>query len=220
MLKGLIFDFDGLLIDTEYAWYPIYKDYLYEKHSYTLLMEDFLICIGSGDNQLLDILQDEIGTAFDREHFHDFKYPKFIEATSQLPIKEGALDLLQEAKEQGLKIAIATSSRHPHAEKHLKRWGILDMFDVIITRDDVEFAKPEPDLFLKAVEVLDLHKDEVFIFEDSYNGLIAGNAAGIDTIIVPNEVTKHSTFETEFKKHDSLKELNLEILRGYKNENL
>ena len=216
MLKGLIFDFDGLMIDTEYTWYPIYKDYLMDQHNYELKMEDFLTAIGSNDDYLMSVLQKEIGDDFDLAHFNTVKSVEFDTISNTLPMMDGVHDLLLGAKEAGIKLAIATSSQHPHAYNHLKRWGIDDLFEVIITGSDVDEVKPAPDLFLKALSSLNLDAAHVFVIEDSYNGLLAANTANIDCIIVPNEVTKYSEFKTHTHKLNSLDEISIEDLKGYK----
>ena len=219
MLKGLLFDFDGLLIDTEYTWYPIYRDYFMTYHNYKMVMDDFLTCIGADDTHFMTIIRDAIGDSFNQHHFDEYRWPLFLEQSAKLPMMSGALTLLQEAHQQGLKLAIATSSKHPHAQVHLKRWGIENLFDAIVTADDVQRIKPAPDLFLKAVDALGLQAKDVFIFEDSYNGLVAANKAGIDCIIVPNEVTKNSSFETERLRLDHLGQITIKRLKELKHEN-
>ena len=216
MLKALIFDFDGLMIDTEYTWYPIFRDYFVEYHDYDMQMSDFLLCIGGGNEKFMEVLRKDLGDDFDEAHFAEYKNPAFKVASSNLPMMIGVENLIKSAKEAGFKIAMATSSRHPHAHNHLIRWNILSYFDVVVTGDMVDNLKPQPDLFLKALDKLDLEAHEVFVFEDSYNGLLAANSASIDAIIVPNEVTKHSNFETQFRLFNSLEEVNVELLKGFK----
>ena len=219
MLKGLIFDFDGLMIDTEYTWYPIYKDYFIKHHDYEIEMDDFLTCIGSDDTYFMNLLQDAIGHTFDLKHFDTYRKDIFLEQSRNLPMMRGVFELIQDAHAQGLKLAIATSSKHPHALNHLKRWGIDHLFNVIITADDVAAVKPAPDLFLKALNELKLNADQVYIFEDSYHGLIAANKAGIECIVVPNRVTIYSPFETQRLKLEHLGQTSIEALKDLKNEN-
>lgn len=219
MLKALIFDFDGLMIDTEYTWYPIFKNYFKEFHDYDMAMVDFLLCIGGDDRKFLEIVHAEIGDDFNKDHFDEVKLPAFLKASKTLPMMPGVEELIRSAKEAGLKVAMATSSRHPHALDHLKRWGMDHYFDVMVTGDMVASLKPKPDLFNKALDLLALNPEEVFVFEDSLNGLNAANSAGLQTIIIPNEVTKHSQFGSEYKQLESLEAIDIETLRGYKNDN-
>lgn len=216
MLKAIIFDFDGLMIDTEYTWYPIYNDYLIEHHDYHMRMDDFLTCIGSDNTHFMNIIKEEIGTDFDYEHFEKVKFDQFDSISNQLPMMAGVQELIEEAHSEGVMLALATSSQHPHALTHLKRWGIDYYFNVIITGSDVDNIKPEPDLFLKAIDELGIKAHEAVVLEDSYNGLLASNKANIDCVIVPNEVTKHSHFETHLLLIDSLEAINLSTLKELK----
>lgn len=212
MLKALIFDFDGLMIDTEYTYYPIYKNYFEKYHQHTMLMDEFLVCIGSEARVFIDLMHGILGDSFDEAHFVLEKQALFKEASSHLPMMEGVLDLIQKGREAGLKIAIATSSHNPHAENHLKRWGIYDRIDLIVSGDMVKRVKPSPDIFEKTLELLDIRADEAIVFEDSLNGLRAAVSAGIKTVVVPNRVTMHSKFENYALKLESLKGLELETL--------
>lgn len=216
MLKGLIFDFDGLMIDTEYTWYPIYVKYLRTRHHYDLQMEDFLTAIGSNDDELMSVLHRDIGPSFNVDHFTDHKLKEFQKITQTLPMMPGVLDLIQSAHQNNIALALATSSKNPHAINHLKRWGIDHLFDVIVTGSDVDEIKPAPDLFLKALDALQLDANECFVLEDSYNGLLAANKAEIDCIVIPNKITQHSDFKTHYKKFDTLHSITIEDLKGFK----
>lgn len=125
-------------------------------------------------------------------------------------------DLFRELKERGLKLALATSSQRPKPLYHLERLGLLEYFDAIITAEDVTRIKPEPDLFLEALRVLDVKPSESLIVEDSRNGLLAGNSAGVNVLVIPNEVTKHSDLTPNYMERESLAEVDLtEIMAEY-----
>jgi HAD superfamily hydrolase (TIGR01509 family) len=111
-----------------------------------------------------------------------------IVGTSVLP---GVLEYIHEAKRLGLKLAIASSSPHAWVDGHAKRLGILQYFDKVICADDIGIGrtKPNPDLFLLALKQLQVKKEAAIVFEDSPNGVLAANRAGIFVVAIPNPVT-------------------------------
>ncbi|WP_230199518.1 HAD-IA family hydrolase [Bacillus testis] len=101
----------------------------------------------------------------------------------------------------------------------MKKLGIKDYFDFIVSRDDVEHVKPAPDLYNKSLEILGVSPDEAIIFEDSLNGLIAARAAGIACVIVPNPVTRALPFDGHFLKLDSMAAMPLaEVVKRLENK--
>lgn len=126
-------------------------------------------------------------------------------------------EYLLEAKELGLNIGLASSSGREWVEGYLKKLNIFSYFDVIRTRDDVSRVKPDPELYVKAVEALGVAKSEVFAFEDSLNGLKAARAAGIQCVVVPNSVTAHLDFTDYSLKISSMSDLRLrQVLNSIK----
>ena len=107
-----------------------------------------------------------------------------IESESVLP---GVLDMIHAAQAHGLKLAIASSSPHSWVDGHAKRLGVFDHFDKVICNDDVGIGrtKPNPDLFLLALDQLQVQKNEAVVFEDSPNGVLAANRAGSSSLLSP-----------------------------------
>lgn len=103
-----------------------------------------------------------------------------------IPIKKGAEELLKFLKEKGLKIALATSTTRASAEGHLKKAGFLPYFDATVCGDEIENAKPNPEIFLKAAKKLGVKPENCFVGEDSYLGVEAGAAAGMRVFMVPD----------------------------------
>jgi putative hydrolase of the HAD superfamily len=129
------------------------------------------------------------------------------------------MDYLHEAKRFGLKLAIASSSPHSWVDTHAKRLGIFDYFDMVICADDVAAGrtKPNPDLFLLALDQLRVRKDEAIVFEDSPNGVKAAKSAGIFVVAVPNPVTSLLSIENANLTLTSLTDLSLpELLNKVK----
>jgi HAD superfamily hydrolase (TIGR01509 family) len=107
------------------------------------------------------------------------------------PILPGVISMIEQAKERGLQVAIGSSSPHSWVDTHTKRLGIFDYFDCIVCKDDVlpGRTKPNPDIFLKALDQLDVKQDAAVVFEDSVNGVMAARRAGIFVVAVPNPLT-------------------------------
>lgn len=209
MLKGVILDFDGLILDTEVVIYEIYRDWFKENFNYDLSMEKFSICVGANSEVLFKELERETGKLIDRDKIDRDVGDEYEKRIASLPMNPGIEDLILESKELGFKLALATSSKFEKPNFHLRRLGVYKYFDAIVTADDVERVKPFPDLFLKALEKLNIKGCEAVIFEDSKNGLIAGKKAGVDVIVVPNRVTEFLDFDGYYKLIENLEEFSL-----------
>ncbi len=213
MITALIFDFDGLILDTETAeirtWQKIYTEY-----GHPFPHDEFIKTVGgygisNFDAALhLDTLTrgspnaDSLRLRFRRESGDEIQ---------RSPILPGVTGILAEAKRRHMKLAVASSSAHAWVDMHLKRIGLFQQFDKVICRDDVApgSTKPKPDLFLKALEQLNVRADEAMIFEDSPNGVEAANIAGIPVVLVPNPTTSLLPFKGNYLKLKSLTELSL-----------
>jgi len=193
MLQALIFDFDGLILDTETPEYLAWKD-IYQEHGFELPHEEWGKIVGGyglsnfdAAEHLALLSQGRLDSAAMRMR-HSSESLARIHAQSVLP---GVLNYIHEAKRLGLKLAIASSSPHSWVDGHTKRLGIFDYFDAVICADDVAVGrtKPNPDLFLLALKQLEVQKEAAVIFEDSPNGVLAANRAGVFVVAVPNPVT-------------------------------
>ena len=193
MLKALIFDFDGLILDTETPEYLAWQA-MYQEHGFELPHEEWGKIIGGyglsnfdAAEHLALLSQGRLDSVSLRAR-HKLECGAAIARESVLP---GVLDYIHEAKRLGLKLAIASSSPHSWVDNHAKRLGIFHYFDKVICSDDVEvgMVKPNPDLFLLALNQLQVQKEAAVIFEDSPNGVLAANRAGIEVVAVPNPVT-------------------------------
>lgn len=212
MLKALIFDFDGVIVDTESQWYCIYRDWLQHEYSYHLAIKDYLRCVGSDSSHLYSFLRKQIGEHLNIREFEKTARKEFINRTSQLPTMEGVVPFMVQAKKNKLKIAIATSATKEKPLYHLQRLHLLENIDVLSTFERSIHRKPAPDIFLKAVERLQCRAEECLAIEDSNNGLIAANRAYIPCLIVPNEITKYSDFKEYYKKVSTLRDVNINAI--------
>jgi putative hydrolase of the HAD superfamily len=130
------------------------------------------------------------------------------------PARTGVRAYLETGKRLGLKLAIASSSTHEWVDNQLVRLGLFEFFDAVICREQVKRVKPDPELFLTALQALGVRPDEALVFEDSSNGVRAGRAAGIRVVAVPNPVTARLGVEGADLTLDSLADLPLEALLG------
>jgi putative hydrolase of the HAD superfamily len=131
---------------------------------------------------------------------------------STLPALPGVIDYIKTARRLGLRLAMASSSSHVRLEGYLRQLGLFDDFDVIVCKEDVQRIKPYPDLFLKARDMLKLRSDELLVFEDSQNGLLAARRAGMRVVAVPNPITACDTLEGASLLLASMADLPLEDL--------
>lgn len=134
-----------------------------------------------------------------------------LDAQAVMP---GVLDMIHAAKAHGLKLAIASSSHHSWVDTHAKRLGIFHLFDAVVAADDVGVGrtKPNPDLFLTALNQLQVAKESAVVFEDSPNGVKAANRAGIFVVAVPNQATSILSFDGANRVVQSLAELTFQRL--------
>ncbi|MFM8367803.1 MAG: HAD family hydrolase [Chloroflexota bacterium] len=193
MIKALIFDFDGLILDTEtpevLVWQSIYKE-----HGFELPVEEWEKTVGGYGISSFDPAQNLSLLTQGRLDPVSLKARYRLEADAIIhanPIMPGIMDMIGSAKENGLKVAIGSSSPHSWVDTHAQRLDIYHHFDHIICQDDVApgRTKPHPDIYLKALETLQVDKTEAVVFEDSPNGVLASKRAGVFVVAVPNPLT-------------------------------
>lgn len=194
MIKCMIFDFDGLILDTEVVWYHAYDRWLRENYAYEMTMEEFVLAIGSTNDAFLAVVSKNIGRKIDSARFN-YEVDIIAHALSQnLTLMPGVVELLDYADNHSIKCAIATSSKMSHIIPHLKRLGIRERFEAVSTADHVSKIKPSPDVYLKVLSDLDVRPENAIVFEDSLNGMLAATRANLNVIVVENQITKHIDF--------------------------
>jgi putative hydrolase of the HAD superfamily len=211
MIKAIIFDFDGLIIDTETVWYEAFKEVL-ESYEMDLSIELFSKVIGTHDGILDSMIRENLKQPVDIDIIKQAAADAFHSKIGEPVLREGVLDYLKAASTLGLRIALASSSSREWVVGFLEKLHILSYFEVIKTRDDVAEVKPDPELYVKTLEALGVQPTEAIAFEDSLNGLRAARAAGIHCVIVPNAVTTNLAFSDFSKRVSSMAECGLEAL--------
>ena len=212
--KALIFDFDGLILDTEtpefQVWQAIYRDYGHELSAETWgqVVGGWGISDFDAARYLVELARDGLNAEELRAR-HKFESEALILLQ---PILPGVVNYLDEARRLDLRLAIASSSQHSWVDSHLARLGLADRFEAVICADDVPpgCTKPKPDLFLKALEATGMGADEAIVFEDSPHGVRAARAAGIFVVAVPNPLTARLKFEGADLTLESLADLPLQ----------
>lgn len=207
MIKAIVFDFDGLIIDTETVWYLTFKEVL-QGYNVDFPLEVFVKCIGTDDAALNAFIEEKLGIE-SIDIIMNLAKENHKAKMELLDIREGVKEYLIEAQNLGLKIGLASSSSREWVEGFLKQLEIIDYFEVIKTGDEVEKVKPDPTLYIKTLEALKINADEAVAFEDSANGARAAIAAGLKCVIVPNEVTKEINFEKFHLRINSMSEMGL-----------
>ena len=217
MLKALIFDFDGLILDTETPEFDVLQE-IYAEYGTKLSIEKWgQIIGGSGavDFDPVADLEHLLGINIPRQIVMDQWRTKADALIESNPILPGVMELLDEAQQRGLRLAIASSSPHSWVDAHLQRLGIYDRFEHIVCGDDVTRTKPSPELFLLALSKLNTRANRAVIFEDSPNGVKAANTAGVFVVAVPNPITSLLTFSGENLRLKSLADLSFDELVGF-----
>jgi HAD superfamily hydrolase (TIGR01509 family) len=217
-IKALIFDFDGLIIDSEStdfsAWQETYRDYGLE-----LAFDQWLQSVGSAADHFdpYMALVEATDHRVTRDEVFAAQTRRWMALTSQQPLLPGVREVMREAHALGLGLAIASSARRPWVDGHLERFGLADAFDHICTAEDVQHTKPEPDLFLAALQRLGVRANQAIVFEDSANGVLAAQRAGIFTVAVPNPMTRHLAVDGADMVLEGLDQMSLTDLLGHVN---
>jgi HAD superfamily hydrolase (TIGR01509 family) len=190
VIRGLIFDFDGLMVDTETSardsWLEIYREYGCD-FPYALWAQTLGGSRGGFDACVY--LAEQIGHELDHEELRTRRGQRKLELVAEEPLMPGIATYLAEGKRLNLQLGVASSSSRGWVVGHLDRLGVTDLFDTIVTRDDVTLVKPDPELYLLALARLGLEAHEAVVFEDAPNGVRAAKRAGVFAVAVPNTLT-------------------------------
>ena len=189
MVSGIIFDMDGVLIDSERQ---SNEGWLWAAGQLGVDMPMWLIdsfkgapaelCCKFFDDYYKGVI--DYWEAKELRTQHVYK----IRETEGIPVKKGVKDIFEYIRNNGLKCAVATSTRRESAEKTLHEIGVWDYLDAVVYGDEVEHGKPEPDIFLRAAKAIGVNPSEAVVVEDSINGIKAGYAADMRVVHIPDTI--------------------------------
>ncbi len=195
MIGALVFDFDGLILDTETSGYEAWRK-IYAEHDQVLPRDRWLKRIGtdgSGFDPMAE-LRARVGEDLDEERVRSRRmafHRAHIAGLEQMPGVRGCLEY---ARAQSIGTGIASSSPGSWVNGHLERLGLRHFFDEVVTVEHVDAAKPAPDLYLRATERLGVDPGDAIAVEDSPNGVQSAKAAGLYCVAVPGPMTRTLSF--------------------------
>lgn len=179
---------DGTLLDTE----AVFKTIVFEVCAdlgFEMTDDVHRSMVGGSHERTNQLLLEAYGVSFPYALFDEKCRVSMRERShGGVPVKAGVRDFIAALHANNIRTAVATSSRNPHAQHHLSAAGLLDLFETIVTRDDVTHPKPHPEPYLTAARRLDVAPKDCLALEDSYAGVHAAHAAGMQTIMVPDLV--------------------------------
>ena len=212
-IRGLIFDFDGLIVDTETAIFHAWRD-IYAEFGEDLALEEYVQCVGSdfGQYNPQTVLEERVGKPIDWEPILPAKDKRIRSELAEQDTRPHFRRFVADSRGQKLKHAVASSSSLDWVGGWLEKLGLAEAFPVIRCRDHVENIKPEPDLFLAAAEGAGIEPSEALVIEDSENGLKAARAAGMACVIVHNPITAGAQFHGAHAVFDGFEDIRIDSL--------
>lgn len=211
MIRALVFDFDGLILDTEMALIESYQE-VHAHYGLAFDREHVLRSVGHADYEFDP--WGAFGPEADRAALDAHRRRINIERNHRLTPLPGAAELIAAAHAAGLRLGVASNSGHWHVDTHLARLGLLERFDFVACRDDVAAPKPEPEIYRLVLHKLGVESTAAVAFEDSHTGLTAARRAGLRTVAVPNRATAHHALHEADWQVPSLAEVSLGKLVG------
>jgi HAD superfamily hydrolase (TIGR01509 family) len=208
-IKAAIFDFDGLILDTETTLYEAWRD-SYAQYGCELPRELWNANIGAEGYtgfHPMEYLREHCTVPLDEAVFQRDRKELYLGRINQQECLPGVRAALNEAKRLSLQLAVASSSSHPWVEGHLKRLGLLALFNVICCQEDVVSVKPDPALYTLALQKLDVRPGEAIVLEDSPHGIVAAQAAGLYCVAVNNPMTALLDLDFANRRLESLDEV-------------
>ena len=209
VIRALIFDFDGLILDTESALIRAYAD-VHAAHGVPFDQAEYLRAVGHHDFTFdpwhgfkKEIARDALeAERRERNHARDLA----------LPVLPGVVAVLDAARARELRVGLASNSSRGHCERHLGRLGLLPRFHFLACRGEAPSPKPEPDLYQQVLARFGLRGHEAIVFEDSPAGTLAAKRAGCHVVAVPGPTTNHHDFDNADVQLGSLAEVSLDGL--------
>ena len=211
--KAIIFDFDGLIVDTEVpeyeAWLSIFRSY-----GVDLPLSVWTPHIGGGNENfnIYDYLEELTGKRIDRDEMRSWRRAEFAKLFEHAVPLPGVKDYIAAARERGMRIGIASSSPRRWVDPKLKQIGLSGTFDTVVCADDVGSSKPNPASYLKALADLGVTPEEALALEDSPTGVQGAKNAGLLCVAVPGALTRDRSYDHADLRLESLADMSLDEL--------
>lgn len=218
MIKAVIFDMDGVVVNTEPIGYHANQQ-LYKSLNITVSDDVYSTFIGNSDKNIIQKLKDLYPISLSHDELLEENYRYFFEAfetIEDLEMLPGVKDLIVDFYTNGMRLILASSASKKKIEKVFDRFGLHQYFDYKISGEDFEFSKPHPAIFQEAVAKSGFTKEECIVIEDSTNGIKAAKAAGIYCIGYVGEDSMGQDTSLADKVIKDFKELNFETVRNIK----
>ena len=186
MIKAVIFDMDGTLIDSQPIWYQVSTDF-FQKNGFPVTMDDMIKLTGSPVAKLVDYVLQAYGQK-DKERAQlitglmDYAVSEILAAKPLLP---NVKDVLAQLKQQGIKMAVASASPRNMLQGIVDSCDIAEYFDYLASAEELDYNKPHPAVYLHAAQQLGVNPTECLAVEDSVLGMISGKAATMKTVVIP-----------------------------------
>jgi HAD superfamily hydrolase (TIGR01509 family) len=210
MIRAVIFDFDGLILDTEGPEFQAWQE-IFQRHDRQLPLETWAACIGTSSDAFdpYAYLESVLGRQVDRQAIRCQWRQRRDELLAPQTVLPGVQAYLAEAAHLGLQLGVASSSSRAWVTGHLARLGLLTHFAVIQCADDVQATKPNPASYQAALTALNVSPIQTVALEDSPNGILAAKRAGLWCVAVPNAITRHLPLDRADMQLASLTEMPL-----------
>jgi len=208
ILEAAIFDMDGVIFDTERLGLTMYKKAV-KTFGYNFNNQDYFRIIGHTVEESKKIIINKFGADFPFDNIRKMRYKltdEYIKLNG-IPMKKNVFDIFNFLKGNNIKIAIATSTNKQRATTLLSKSGLLDFINVLVCGDEIKKSKPDPEIFIRAVNKLKIKKENCIIIEDSIVGIKAAINADIKSIMIPDLI----------KPTKYIKENNIVICKSLKN---
>ncbi len=220
MIQTVIFDMDGVIVDTEPVHHYAYNEH-FKQLGIHISPEMYATFTGNSTKNIFERLKGEFNLAHDIQHLVETKRNLFNDAFDRkedLFLLEGVENLIKDLHRNGMQLVLASSSAKVTINRVFNRFGLHQYFSHIVSGEDFPKSKPHPAIFLQAATLAQTAVDDCVVIEDSTNGILAAKAAGIYCIGFDSFHSKMQDYSKADKVITDFKELNYEIIRNLKNQ--
>ncbi len=206
MIKGIIFDMDGVVIDSNTYHYKNWLGYFQKNFNVEISKKEFGSRLGESHKHFTEYFRNKYAPESDIKKIEKDIYDRYVKVREDIPLKKGLKKTLKIIRPNYM-IALATGANKEAALHIINKFGLQDYFDFVIAGDEVKRAKPNPEIFLKAAEGLNLSPEQCIVIEDAFLGLKAAKSAGIKCVVVRDGITENQDHSLADAKIKNLEEL-------------